>query len=138
MKPITQEWINKAEADFATAQRELQVQQRPNYDAVCFHAQQCIEKYLKACLQEESIAFTKTHDLNRLHDRYSAGFSGQRLWTEPAWFYPHCSPQRSGSPSGSPAASSPPRDPTLATRSLGRPTHSGWSPRRRRGTHRRL
>jgi len=66
MKPITQEWVNKAEGDFATAQRELQVQHMPNYDAVCFHAQQCIEKYLKACLQEENIAFTKTHDLSVL------------------------------------------------------------------------
>jgi len=66
MKPITQEWVNKAEGDFATAQRELQVQQMANYDAVCFHAQQCIEKYLKACLQEENIAFTKIHDLSVL------------------------------------------------------------------------
>jgi HEPN domain-containing protein len=68
MKPITQEWISKAEGDFATAQRELQVQQAPNYDAVCFHAQQCIEKYLKACLQEENIPFAKTHDLSVLLD----------------------------------------------------------------------
>jgi HEPN domain-containing protein len=51
MKPITQEWVNKAEGDFATAQRELQVQQSPNYNAVCFHSQECAEKYLKACLQ---------------------------------------------------------------------------------------
>lgn len=29
MKPITQEWVNKAEGDFATADRELQVQQMP-------------------------------------------------------------------------------------------------------------
>jgi HEPN domain-containing protein len=77
MKPITQEWINKAEGDFATAQRELQVQQLPNYDAVCFHAQQCIEKYLKACLQEENIAFTKTHDLSALLDLF--------LPVQPAW-----------------------------------------------------
>jgi HEPN domain-containing protein len=70
MKLITQEWVNKAEGDFATAQRELQVQQMPNYDAVCFHAQQCIEKYLKACLQEENIAFTKTHDLSALLDLF--------------------------------------------------------------------
>jgi HEPN domain-containing protein len=68
MKPITQEWVNKAEGDFATAQRELQVQQMPNYDAVCFHSQQCAEKYLKACLQEENIAFNKTHDLSTLLD----------------------------------------------------------------------
>lgn len=66
MKRITREWIDKAEGDFATAQRELQVQQMPNYDAVCFHAQQCIEKYLKACLQEANIGFTKTHDLSAL------------------------------------------------------------------------
>ena len=66
MKPITQEWVNKAEGDFATAQRELQVQQAPNYDAVCFHSQQCAEKYLKACLQEAAIAFSKTHDLTAL------------------------------------------------------------------------
>ena len=70
MKPITQEWINKAEGDFATAQRELQIQQMPNYDAVCFHSQQCVEKYLKACLQEENIAFTKTHDLSILLDLF--------------------------------------------------------------------
>src|SRR2546421_5742031 len=40
------------EGDFATAQRELGAIQDPNYDAVCFHAQQCAEKYLKAFLQE--------------------------------------------------------------------------------------
>ncbi|MGJ3248491.1 MAG: HEPN domain-containing protein [Elainellaceae cyanobacterium] len=42
--------------------------QTPNYDAVFFHAQQCIEKYLKACLQEANIAFSKTHDLASLLD----------------------------------------------------------------------
>jgi len=68
MKPITQEWVNKAEGDFGTAQRENLVQEMPNYDAVCFHSQQCTEKYLKARLQEENIAFGKTHDLSRLLD----------------------------------------------------------------------
>lgn len=77
MKPITQEWIDKAEGDFATAQREINVQKMPNYDAVCFHAQQCIEKYLKACLQEENIAFTKTHDLSTLLDLF--------LPVQPTW-----------------------------------------------------
>ncbi len=70
MRPITQEWVTKAEADFATADRELQVQpssnQTLNYDGVCFHSQQCVEKYLKACLQEENIAFNRTHDLTVL------------------------------------------------------------------------
>ena len=38
----------------------------PNYNAACFHAQQCAEKYMKACLQEHDAGFEKTHDLVRL------------------------------------------------------------------------
>ena len=52
MNPLTLEWIEKAEGDFGTAQRELSAAAPRNYDAVCFHAQQCAEKYLKAALQE--------------------------------------------------------------------------------------
>ncbi len=63
MNPLTFEWIEKAEGDFATAQREVRVRKMPNYDAVCFHAQQCAEKYLKAMLQEAGIVFGKTHNL---------------------------------------------------------------------------
>lgn len=66
MNPITREWVDKAEGDFATAERELKVTADPNYDAVCFHAQQCVEKYLKAGLQEAGIQFGKTHDLSLL------------------------------------------------------------------------
>jgi HEPN domain-containing protein len=68
MKPLTQEWVDKAEGDFATASREIRARKAPNYDAVCFHAQQCAEKYLKAILQEEGIAFKKTHNLSALLD----------------------------------------------------------------------
>ena len=68
MNPITNEWVGKAEGDFATAQRELQVLDNPNCDATCFHAQQCIEKYLKARLQESGIQFGKTYDLSTLLD----------------------------------------------------------------------
>ena len=35
-------------------------------DAVCFHCQQCAEKYLKALLQELGQPIAKTHDLQRL------------------------------------------------------------------------
>jgi HEPN domain-containing protein len=68
MQPLTQEWLNKAEGDFATAQRELRARKTPNYDAACFHAQQCVEKYLKARLQEAVIPFGKTHNLVVLLD----------------------------------------------------------------------
>ena len=63
MNPLTREWVQKAEGDFATACREVRVRKAPNYDAVCFHAQQCAEKYLKAALQEASTPFGKTHNL---------------------------------------------------------------------------
>src|SRR3979411_2476448 len=77
MKPITNEWIAKAEGDFAPAQREVNATEHPNYDAVCFHSQQCAEKYLKARLQEASLPFPRIHDLPALLDRV--------LPIEPQW-----------------------------------------------------
>ena len=50
------------------AGREMRARKSPNYDAVCFHCQQCAEKYLKGQLQEESIPIPKTHDLGKLLD----------------------------------------------------------------------
>jgi HEPN domain-containing protein len=35
-------------------------------DTVCFHAQQCVEKYLKALLVLLSVDFPRTHDIRRL------------------------------------------------------------------------
>jgi HEPN domain-containing protein len=66
MNPATAEWIEKAEGDFATAGRELRARKSPNYDAVCFHAQQCAEKYLKAVLQENEKHIPKIHNLIEL------------------------------------------------------------------------
>jgi HEPN domain-containing protein len=60
--------VRKAEADFDTAERELAVTINPNYDAVCFHSQQCVEKYLKGRLHEAEVPFEKTHDLSWLLD----------------------------------------------------------------------
>ena len=62
MKRRTQEWVDKAEGDWAVAGRELHTP-RPVYDVVCFHAHQCAEKYLKAFLEEGCIPFEKEHDL---------------------------------------------------------------------------
>lgn len=63
MTPGTLEWVAKAEGDFRTASRERAATIAPNHDAVCFHAQQCVEKYLNARLIEAGLAFQKTHDL---------------------------------------------------------------------------
>ena len=77
MKPITREWVKKAEADLGTAKREFAVKVDPNYDAVCFHSQQAAEKLLKARLQESEIAFARIHDLTILLDNV--------VNIEPAW-----------------------------------------------------
>ena len=66
MKPLTREWVDKAEGDRNTARRELRARKNPNFDAACFHAQQCAEKYLKALLQESGLAITRTHSLDAL------------------------------------------------------------------------
>jgi len=63
MKPLTLAWARKAEADLATAGRELQVRDDPNFDAVCYHAKECALNYLRARLQESDIEFPSTAHL---------------------------------------------------------------------------
>lgn len=79
MQLLTAEWIQKAEGDLATAWRELRARTTPNYDAACFHAQQCAEKYLKALLQEAEIPFGKTHNLSLLLDLLKEHHPGLEL-----------------------------------------------------------
>ena len=66
MNPLVDEWISKAEGDFLTAGREIRARKSPNYDAVCFHCQQCAEKYLKAVLQAHKKHIPKIHYLLEL------------------------------------------------------------------------
>jgi HEPN domain-containing protein len=66
MTETAQEWQRKAEADFRTARRELAAPDEPNYDAVCFHAQQGAEKLLKTLLISRSITPPRSHDLVHL------------------------------------------------------------------------
>jgi HEPN domain-containing protein len=44
----------------------LRARKSPNYDAVCFHTQQCAEKYLKAFLQDKDRRIPKIHNLIEL------------------------------------------------------------------------
>ncbi len=62
---VVDEWIIKAQGDFLTASREVKANP-PNYDAVCFHAQQCIEKLIKALLIRHKTPPPRTHDLTVL------------------------------------------------------------------------
>ncbi len=62
MKRLTAEWVMKAEEDLDAA-RELARARKRLHDSVCFHCQQCAEKYLKALLEEQGLAVPKTHNL---------------------------------------------------------------------------
>ncbi len=63
---IVDEWIQKAEGDFQTAEREMRARKAVNYDAVCFHCQQCAEKYLKGFIIQHNLTFKPIHDLETL------------------------------------------------------------------------
>ena len=76
-KRLVAEWVEKAEGDFRVMQRELRSRRDPCFDAVCYHAQQCAEKFLKARLTSAGIDFAKTHSLTALLD--------QVLPAEPLW-----------------------------------------------------
>ncbi|MBI3538542.1 MAG: HEPN domain-containing protein [Chloroflexi bacterium] len=67
MNAIVAEWIEKAEGDFNSAQRELRARRKPNFDAACFHSQQCAEKYFKAFLVSRRVEPPLTHNLFELH-----------------------------------------------------------------------
>jgi len=60
-------WATLAEEDYLLARLALS-QEKPLQYGVCFHAQQCAEKYLKAILALQGKAFPKTHDLLALSD----------------------------------------------------------------------
>jgi len=63
---IVHEWVVKAENDFINAVHTLKLKEKCPTDTVCFHAQQTVEKYLKALLVFNNIDFIKTHDICEL------------------------------------------------------------------------
>jgi len=61
MKPITADWLKSAATDLETIDV---IAGNSNLTAiVAFHAQQCVEKCLKAILEEFDIDVRKTHNL---------------------------------------------------------------------------
>jgi HEPN domain-containing protein len=79
MKGTAKEWADKAEANFSTADGEPKAPESPNFDAVCFHAQQCVEKLMKAPLIHLGVVPPRTHDLTEL-DRLLAPVCPQWSW----------------------------------------------------------
>lgn len=58
-------WIRKAESDLKIGQDEMDTK-APATDAVCFHMQQCGEKYLKAFLIFHGKEVPRTHSIAAL------------------------------------------------------------------------
>jgi HEPN domain-containing protein len=94
MNDTTREWFTKAEADFRTAARELAAADGPNYDAVCFHADQCVEKLMKGLLLHRGRIPPRTHGLPELakvvaeaHPAWSAPVADLRFLTRAAIVY---------------------------------------------------
>lgn len=63
---VVREWVEKAENDLKNAAHTVKMDEGCPTDTVCFHAQQCVEKYLKAFLVSKGIDFPNTHDIGEL------------------------------------------------------------------------
>lgn len=64
---FAKQWLKKAEHDLITARHVLNISDGPT-DTPCFHAQQTVEKSLKALLTAYGTAFERVHDLMPLLD----------------------------------------------------------------------
>lgn len=64
MKPITREWLERAHDDLKAADALLR--QGGLTHLAAFHAQQAVEKSLKAVIEEHDLGALRTHSLTRL------------------------------------------------------------------------
>lgn len=62
---FVRQWLKKADLDLQAA-RLLGAGELDDYFVSGFHAQQAVEKYIKAFLVRYQIEFPKTHDIGRL------------------------------------------------------------------------
>jgi len=80
MNATVREWVRKADTDFNCAVTLLRPRKKPVHDAVCFHAQQCAEKLMKAVLIHGKMPAPRTHDLAEL--------SRLLKLHDPTWIWP--------------------------------------------------
>ena len=63
---LVRSWIEKADKDLHLAEFALEQAEPCPFDLVCYHAQQCAEKYLKAYHSAHQVEFPYTHNLRLL------------------------------------------------------------------------
>jgi len=70
---LVRQWVEKAEEDYRNAEYVLTLEEDCPLSTVCFHGQQCVEKYLKALLVCHSLPVPRNHDLIELCHRIPEG-----------------------------------------------------------------
>lgn len=65
-------WMAKAKEDYRNAEFVLTLEEDCPLSTICFHSQQCVEKYLKALLICQSLRVPRSHDLLELRNRIPA------------------------------------------------------------------
>ena len=72
--------MEKAEADYQAAVALNRRRKQPLPDIVCYHCQQCVEKYLKAYLIVQGVPPPRSHDLEELLDLCAAYDATLNQW----------------------------------------------------------
>ena len=66
---LVRAWIEKGDHDLLAGELILKGGKQTPFDTACFHAQQSVEKYLKALLTSMKVEFPYTHDIRVLVQR---------------------------------------------------------------------
>ena len=66
---LAETWFQKADKDIKVAQVLINAGEIESYEAVCFHAQQAVEKYLKGFIKLKGDATPRIYDLVALNDK---------------------------------------------------------------------
>ena len=75
MNETVKEWVEKGESDYHAALALNRQRKRKQHDIICFHAQQCVEKLMKAALIRRKVVPPKTQDLVKLDVLLRCAFS---------------------------------------------------------------
>lgn len=76
LKDYVEKWSFRANEDIAVIDRLMQSDPQAYTSSICFHAQQAVEKHLKALLAYRNVDFPRTHDVDYLlreRQRMTAG-----------------------------------------------------------------
>ena len=74
-------WLQKAENDWLNVQNNLASARIP-WDTVCFHAQQAVEKILKAILVRRALVPPRIHDVSVLMRQAFPGGASMEKWQD--------------------------------------------------------